>query len=350
LDIEAREWLIRFLQGTRQAVLMVCHDRAVVNATADRVLELANGTLTEYSGNYDDMVRLKEVRNARQRETYEKQLAEERRLKNSVEKTHQVASSMTKRPTGRTYDPKAKAFYAGKEAKLDRRAKAIRSRAEQVRERLVEKPFEEESTALRFFAKPLRHPDALTVRGLRKSYGERELFGNLSITLGRGERVAVVGPNGAGKTTLFRILLGEENPDAGTVEWTSDAAPAFLSQARNALDPEKTILEALDPVGEEQIRFVRTLLARLRIRGDAVHKPVGVLSVGERTKVELVSMLMSPANVLLLDEPTNHLDVDSMDALESALKEFPGSVIFTSHDATFVERTADTVVRIGGAD
>lgn len=345
LDLPARQWLVRFLKSARQAVLMVCHDRAVANEVADRVLELAGGELHEYAGGYDDMLEAKRLRDARLREAYERQTAEERRLKNAVEKTLQEAARMTRKPTGRTYDPKHKAFYAGKEAKLDRRARAIRSRAELVHENRVEKPFEEDAASLAFPTRPLRYFDALNVRDLRKAYGERLLFDRLSFTLERGERLAVLGPNGAGKTTLFRILLGEEAPDAGEARWATDAQPAFLSQDRAALDRDRTVLEALDPAPDRE-RFVRTVLARLRIRGDAVHKPMRALSVGERTKVELASLLMTPANVLLLDEPTNHLDVDSLEALEEALREFPGSVLFTSHDRAFIERTANGVVTL----
>ncbi len=338
LDVEARRWLEEFLTTSRHSVLMVCHDRAVLNASVSRVLELEGGRLIEYSGGYDDMLHAKRQRMDREMETWQKNRDEARRLKGAAEKQFQSAAGMTKRPTTRTYDPKAKAFYKGKEAKLDRRAKAIRNRVEQLPS--VEKPRIEDAAALEFPSRPLRHGVALSVRGLSKSFGSRIILDGVGFTLERGERLAVVGPNGVGKTTLFRILLGEQDADAGEFEWSSDARIGYLSQGRITLDPSLPIIEALAPATPDEEHFARTLLGRLRIRADAATKPVGVLSVGERTKAELVKMLMTPVNVLILDEPTNHLDIDSLEALESAIEDYPGCILFSSHDRTFVEKVA----------
>lgn len=344
LDAEAREWLEDFLRRCPEGVLFACHDRAVVDAVAERVLELERGQLTAYAGNLSDMKREKAQREARQRETYEKQKQEDRRLRVAMEEQYQKAAKISNRPTQRTYDPRQKAYWAGVQARMDKRASAIRSRVEHARESSVEKPFEAETVKLEFPARPLRSAEALRVRGLRKAFGKRVLFEALSLTLDRGSRVAILGPNGAGKTTLFRILLGEETPDAGEVVWASDAKVAVLSQARDALELSLPAHRAIkgDP------DFVRTALARLGLRGDVATRPVGVLSVGERTKAEIVAMLATGANVLVLDEPTNHLDLGSLEALESALAEFPGAVLFTSHDRAFVERVATEVVHLGG--
>jgi ATPase subunit of ABC transporter with duplicated ATPase domains len=145
---------------------------------------------------------------------------------------------------------------------------------------------------------------------------------------------------------LFRILLDEEPADAGQIVWASDARVATLSQARDALDLRLPAIRALDPRDADAERFARTALACLGLRGDAAERPVGVLSVGERTKVEIVGMLLSGANVLIMDEPTNHLDLGTVEALESALADFPGAVLFTSHDRSFVERLATEVIEL----
>jgi ATPase subunit of ABC transporter with duplicated ATPase domains len=344
LDADARGWLEEFLRNCHEGVLFACHDRAVVDAVAERVLELERGHLTSYTGNLSEMRQQKAQRDNRQRETYEKQKKEDRRLRIAQEEQLQKAAAITNgRPTNRTYDPKQKAYWSGVQARMDKRAAAIRSRVEHARQDAVEKPFEAETVKLEFPARPLRSAEALRARGLRKAYGGRVLFDGLDVTLDRGSRVAILGANGAGKTTLFRILLGEETPDAGEVTWSGDAKVAILSQARDALDLSLPAHRAI--AGDPD--FVRTALARLGLRGDVATRPVGVLSVGERTKAEIVAMLATGANVLVLDEPTNHLDLGSLEALESALMEFPGSVLFTSHDRAFVDRVATEVIQLG---
>jgi len=346
LDVETKEWLENFLSHSPEAVLLVCHDRSVVNAVADRVIELERGQLTSYTGNYDEMVAHKASRDARAREAWEDHRQEDRRLRVAAEDAAQLAAKMTKKPTGRTFMGGAKPFYAAKQARLDKRAKAILSRVQHGRSDAPEKPFEADTITLEIPAKPLRHDEALTIRKLWKAYDGRELFSNLNLTLTKGSRVAVVGPNGAGKTTLFRILLGEEMADSGEVRWASDARIATLSQARDALDLSLPAIEALQPADSEAEKLARKALARLGMRGDIADRPLSVLSVGERTKVEIVSMLLTGANVLMLDEPTNHLDLASVEALESALSSFSGAILFVSHDREFVERLATEVVRL----
>jgi len=347
LDVETKEWLERFLRNCPEAVLIVCHDRSVINAVADRVLELSAGGLTEYAGGYDDMVEAKRIRDERQTEAWSRHRLEDRRLRVAAEETLQSAAKMSAKPTTRTYDPKAKAFYAGKEARMDKRAKAIRSRVEKGRQDAPQKPFIEESIELCFPSKPLRSTEVLVVRNLSKRFGDRHLFGGLNMTLERGSRLAVVGRNGCGKTTLFRILTGDETADGGEFSWSSGCQIAELSQERDLFDGRLSAIQALAELDASSVSFARTALARLGMRGDSAERPIGVLSVGERTKVEIVSMLLTGANVLILDEPTNHLDLVSVEALESALKEFPGAILFTSHDREFVSRLATETIQIG---
>ncbi len=346
LDVDAKEWLEQFLSKCPEAVIFACHDRAVINEVADRILELERGSLHEFTGNYDDMVQMKSQKNAKQMSEWESHKSEDRRLRIATEALLQQATKVTKKPTGRTYDPKAKAFYSGMQAKIDRRAKAVRSRVLKGREAAPDKPFLADALALKFPCRPLRSSPVLTVRGLKKSFNGIELFSNLNFSLEKGSRVAIIGPNGSGKTTLFRILLDEMPSEMGEVAWSSDAKVAKLSQARDLLDRSKSAVKALKPQSAEEELFARTALARLGLRGDDVERPIGVLSVGERTKVEVVSMILGGANVLVLDEPTNHLDIASVEALENALVEFPGAILFTSHDRQFVERIATEVINL----
>ena len=346
LDIETKEWLEHFLRDCPETVLFVCHDRAVINTVAQRVLELERGILNSFTGDFDDMVQFKHQRDARIRLDWERHREEDRRLRVTAEEALQRAGKVTRKPTSRTYDPFHKAFYAGKQTSMDRRAKAILTRVEKGREDAPDKPFVDGDPELAFPSRPLRSSQAMTARGLCMSYNGRTLFEGLNVTLEKGSRIAIIGPNGVGKTTLFRILLGNEVPDAGEIVWSADAIAATLSQARDLMDPLLPAIKALNPADSVAEKFARTALARLGIRGDMAERPVGVLSVGERTKVEIVSLILSGANVLVLDEPTNHLDLVSVEALEKALIGFPGAILFTSHDREFVNRLATEVIKL----
>ena len=343
LDLPAREWLESFLRACPQGVLVVTHDRSFADAVAGRVLELEGGRLHEYAGGYSDMLHQKSVRIEREQERYERERSELRRLKNSAEKTLQRAGQMTRAPEGERNIRISAPYYAGLQKKLDKRAKAIRTRVQQLTDRVVEKPFVPDALRLRFPTAPLRSAYAIQARGLSKAFGDRVLFKDLALDVAAGERVAVIGANGSGKSTLIRGLLDPAGLDAGEVAWGSGARPALLTQERNPGDPAWTVLGALDEFDEESIR---TALGGLGMRGDAAEKRLGVLSVGERSRVELVRILLSGANVLLLDEPTNHLDLPSLEAMEEALESFKGSVIFASHDRRFIETFADQVVRL----
>lgn len=345
LDGEARRWLTEFLCGFSEAVLFASHDRAFVDAVADRVLELERGHLREYTGNYSAMVEAKRMANDRQRRAFELERREDRRLRIAMEDQLQRAADIIKKPTGRTFSAAAKPHYGAVQAKMDKRAKAIRSRVVHARDEATEKPFEPDAIVLDFPTRPFRSPVALIVRQLTMAFAGDTLFEHLNITLPVGGRLAVRGPNGSGKTTLFRLLTGELTSGAGEILWSPQAQWATLSQERDALAGDVPV-EAAIP-GDSV--FVRTALARLGMRGDVGRRPVDVLSVGERTKAEIVAMMASRANILILDEPTNHLDLASTESLESALIEFPGVVIFSSHDERFVDRVATEILDLSPA-
>ncbi|HLK16166.1 MAG TPA: ABC-F family ATP-binding cassette domain-containing protein [Fimbriimonadaceae bacterium] len=344
LDVECRSWFEGFLRKAPEAVLFICHDRATVNAVADRVLELDHQGLHEFAGGYDEMLAAKTQAAERARAQWEAHRAESRRLKVAAEATAQRATKASAKPRNLSnYNPKAKPFYAAKQARMDRVSKAMLERASRVAAQGPEKPFEAETPSLEFPTKRLRSAQPLAARHLTKRYGSRVLFEGLHVTLERGDRLALTGPNGVGKSTFLRILVGEEKADAGEVTWSGDARLAVLSQGRDALDLDLAPAEALaDASG-----FARSALGRLAMRGAVAERPLRVLSMGERTKVEIVAMMLAGANVLVLDEPTNHLDLASVEALEEALLGFPGAILFTSHDRRFVERLATGRLELG---
>jgi ATPase subunit of ABC transporter with duplicated ATPase domains len=347
LDVVTRTWFEGFLLDAGEAVLFVSHDRATVNAVAQRVLELDRDGLHEYAGGYDDMAEEKTLMRERAQAQWEAHRAESRRLRLAAEATAQRATKASAKPRNLSnYNPKAKSFYAAKQARMDRASKAMLERAARVREQSPDKPFVEEETNLAFPTSPLRSAQPLAARHLSKRFGRRVLFEELHVTLERGDRLALTGPNGVGKSTLLRILTGEVGPDHGEIVWAPDAKPAVLSQGRDALGLTVSAVSARnDPTG-----LARSALGRLGVRGAVADRPLGVLSMGERTKVEIVSMMLAGANVLILDEPTNHLDLPSVEALEEALMNFPGAILFTSHDRLFVERLATAVLELGVAE
>lgn len=347
LDIEAREWLEQFLADCSEAVLFACHDRRLIDRVADRVLLLDARGLKSYTGGYEEMTATRDADRARQMESWERHRAEDRRLRNAAERVKQIANDVTKLPShGKTFTKGAMGFYSAREAAVDKRAKAILSRVQKARGEAPVKPHAGDEIALVFPAKPLRSELPVTVRGLSKTFDGRPALEDFDLTLTRGSRLALLGPNGSGKTTVFRLLLGEIEPDEGEIVFGGDVKIATLTQARSALDVDLPALNALHPINAEAENFARLALARLGMRRDLALRRVGDLSVGERSKVEIVSMLLTGANVLFLDEPTNHLDIESLEALESALAEFPGAVLFTSHDRAFVERVATEVIQL----
>ncbi|RYG44335.1 ABC-F family ATP-binding cassette domain-containing protein [bacterium] len=343
LDAPARVWLAEFLKNAREGVLIVTHDRAFADEVADRTLEIGPRGIVEVTGGYSDLIEEKQRRFSSDMERYENAKGEARRLKSAAEQTYQKAAEVTRAPVGQRIVRGSKPYYAAVQASMDKRAKAMRKRVDFVPE--VEKPHVADRLRIVLPTAPLRSAYALQVRGLTKRYGERTLFEGIALDLPKGGRIALLGPNGAGKSTLMSALLDPELRDAGEVVWGTGARPALLSQTRTTLDPAETAVEALSDL---DLDLARTLMGRLGLRGELQNARIGTLSVGERTRVELVRLLLSGANVLLLDEPTNHLDLPSLEALEEALESYEGALLFASHDRRFVERFAQERVMLGG--
>lgn len=343
LDIAAKEWLTSFLIDCPESVLLICHDRAILNQVPTKIYELSPQGLEAFTGNYDDLIQEKQETEARQRREYDAHQIETRRLKNAAESIRQRAVKTGKRPPGNNYSAMAKPYFEAKKARVEKQAKAVVERVKREIKDAPTKPFESDAIRLTFPTKPLRSEQVLSARGLSKCFGEKRLFENLKLTIERNDRLAIIGSNGTGKTTLLRILLQDEQADEGSVLWSSDAQIAVLSQSRNSVSSDIPAFEAVGGDPEQ----ARTFLACLGMRKLVGERLVRNLSVGERTKVEIAAMIMRGANVLVLDEPTNHLDIPSIEALEIALTNFPGVVIFVSHDQEFVNRMATETVVLG---
>ena len=342
LDLSSLEWLEKWLGNFKGTLLIVSHDRAFLDKTVTKIWDLRRGTLKEYDGNYSSYYRKREEEIDKQWKEYEDRRKEVKRLKIESQRKKVWAKRKEKQRIGAGG---AKGHITAVAAKLARRAKAVEKRIEQVER--VEKPFEEKRIILNFPALALSGDLVLSATGLSKSYGNKILFDDLDFSILRGENLGVTGPNGSGKTTLLKIILGEVKPDKGELVLGHKMKIGYFDQERKGLSQEKTILEeaaSSDVTGDPV--WIRTVLGSLMLRRDSVYKQIKDLSEGEKGKVLIAKLILSGSNFLILDEPTNHLDIDAREALENALENFPGSILFVTHDRYLIKKLADKILVI----
>jgi ATP-binding cassette ChvD family protein len=324
LDAESVWWLERHLAEFPGTVVAVTHDRYFLDNVAGWILELYQGAGIPWEGNYSSWLDQKQRR-----------LAQEEKQASARQKTLQRELEWVRMA------PRAR----------QAKSKARITRYEELREAAER---ETESTAEIVIPVPERLGDEVVIaRRVAKGYGDRLLFENLDFALPRGGIVGIIGPNGAGKTTLFRMIAGQETPDAGTLTVGSTVRIAYVDQSRESLDPDRTVYQEISD-GQEQLQFgrrtvnARAYCAGFNFRGADQQKKVGTLSGGERNRVHLAKLLKSGGNLLLLDEPTNDLDVDTLRALEEALLGFAGCAVVISHDRWFLDRIATHILAFEG--
>jgi ATPase subunit of ABC transporter with duplicated ATPase domains len=321
LDIESILWLEQFLKDTRAAVLMTCHDRDFMNRVVDRIVDIDDGELQSYTGDYDFLEQQQRERVARQEATYQRQQAMLAKMQRFIDRF---------------------GTHVAKAAQAQSRQKAIDKieRIEPPKKRVVV-PFA--------FQKPPRvGEDVAILKGVTKRYGERVVYRDFDFEVRRGERWCVMGQNGAGKSTLLKMIAGVLPPDSGTVKiGPSVKMGYFAQQSLEVLDADTTVLGQLDRkwplVGEGQ---KRNLLGAFQFSGDEQDKRVEVLSGGEKSRLVLAQMLFDPPNFLVLDEPTNHLDIVTKEMLVRTLLDFEGTMIFVSHDRMFLRGLANKVLDV----
>ncbi len=324
LDAESVAWLERHLQEFKGTIVAITHDRYFLDNVAGWILELDRGEGIPWEGNYSSWLEQKHQRLAQE----EKQASSRRRtLERELEWI---------RMAPRARQAKSKARISAYEDLL----------GEDTREKLT-------TAEIIIPAGPRLGDDVVVAEGLRKGYGEQLLIEDLSFRLPRGGIVGVIGANGAGKTTLFRMITGQEQPDAGALKVGSTVQLAYVDQSRDALDGEKTVWQEIS-AGQDEIELgklkvnSRAYCSWFNFRGADQQKKVGVLSGGERNRVHLAKLLKSGGNLLLLDEPTNDLDVDTLRALEEALLDFAGCAVVISHDRWFLDRIATHILAFEG--
>jgi ATPase subunit of ABC transporter with duplicated ATPase domains len=323
LDIESILWLESFLKARTGALLMTSHDREFMNRIVTKIAEIDGGEITTYSGNYDFYERERAIRDANREAAYARQqamLAKEQRF---IERF---------------------SAHAAKAAQVQSRVKAL----EKIEK--IELPKKRQVVAFDFRSPPRSGDQVIVLESVSKAYGTRVLYDGFNLTIRRGERWAVMGRNGAGKTTLLRMIAGALVPDAGTVQpGASLKMGYFAQQALDLLNPDITVFEQLQQdYPHESTGMLRNLLGAFQFSGDEIDKKVRVLSGGEKSRLVLARMLLDPPNLLVLDEPTNHLDLATKDMLVNALKDFDGTMIFVSHDRTFLRGLSNRVLELGG--
>jgi ATP-binding cassette ChvD family protein len=326
LDAESVEWLERFLDEYSGTVVAVTHDRYFLDNVAKWILELDRGRGYPFEGNYSGWLEQKIARLAREQKQAD---ARQRTLARELEWVRMGA---------RARQAKGKARLSAYESLLAE-ANDAKGRA---RELEIAIP-----------PGPRLGDQVIEVRNLRKGYGDRLLIEDLTFSLPRAGIVGIIGPNGAGKTTLFRMLVGQEPPDAGSIDIGETVAMSYVDQSRDALRADRTVFEEITD-GVEVVKSgtreipARAYVSSFNFRGSDHQKLVGTLSGGERNRVHLAKLLQSNGNVLLLDEPTNDLDVDTLRALEAGLESFPGCVVVISHDRWFLDRIATHILAFEG--
>ncbi|MBY0375412.1 MAG: ATP-binding cassette domain-containing protein [Bryobacteraceae bacterium] len=323
LDLESIIWLEQFLKSYPGSMLMTSHDREFMNRIVTKIVEIDAGEITSYSGNYDFYERERTIRDSNQQAAFARQqamLAKEQRFIERF-KTH-----------------------AAKAAQVQSRIKAL-DKIEK-----IELPKKREVVKFEFRVPPRSGDQVAMVEGVSKAYGARRIYDEFSITVRRGERWAVMGRNGAGKTTLLKMIAGVLPPDAGEVRLGASLKMGyFAQQSLDVLDPDLSLIEQLQKdFPKDGIGSLRSLLGAFQFSGDDVDKRIRSLSGGEKSRLAMARMLYDPPNFLVLDEPTNHLDLATKEMLIDALKDFEGTMIFVSHDRTFLAGLASRVLELGG--
>jgi len=325
LDAESVAWLERMLEEFRGTVVAITHDRYFLDNVAKWILELDRGEGHPFEGNYSGWLELKA-----------------KRLKDEEKQADARSRMLARELEWVRMSPKAR--QAKSKARLNR-----------YDEMVAEAQREQRDAALEIVIPPGPRlgGEVVSFEGVSKSFGDRQLIDNLTFKLPRGGIVGVIGPNGAGKTTLFRMIMGQEQPDKGTIKVGETVKLGYVDQSRDALAPDKTIFDEISEgaeslqMGERSIN-ARSYVSSFNFKGQDQQKRVGILSGGERNRVHLAKMIKRGGNLLLLDEPSNDLDVDTLRALEDGLEKFPGCAVVISHDRWFLDRIATHILAFEG--
>ena len=321
LDMESIAWLETFLLNYNGAVVVVAHDRYFLNKIVTKIIEVDQGKVCTFSGNYSDYAQKKAMLRTA---AYNAYVNQQREVKHQEEVIAKLRS-----------------FNREKSIKRAESREKLLQKMD-----LIEKPVEI-NTQMKLMLEPdcISGNDVLSISELSKSFPPLTLFEGISFEIKRGERVALIGNNGTGKTTILKIITGLLEADRGTIKTGANVHIGYYDQEHHVLHPEKTIFQEIsDDYPDLNNTRIRNVLAAFLFTGDDVFKLIGDLSGGERGRVSLAKLMLSEANFLILDEPTNHLDMDSKEILENALNSYSGTVLYVSHDRYFINQTATRII------
>ncbi|WP_047982996.1 ribosomal protection-like ABC-F family protein [Ornithinibacillus californiensis] len=345
LDKEHIESLENHLKRWTGAVVIVSHDRAFLDSLCNKIWEVESGKVTNYQGNYSAYQQQKELEIQKQQDDYMQYVTKKRQLENALELKKKKAQRATKSPKKKTDSDAIQMgsapYFAKKQKKLEKTANAIKTRIDKLE--TVEKVRENPPLNMNIINEEMLGKRAIIrIEDLEGEINNRFLWNNTTFQIRAGDKVAIIGRNGVGKTTFLKKILSRESG----IEVSKSVKIGYFSQNLDILENEKSILENITISSSQEVSLIRTVLARLHFFQDDVYKKVNVLSGGERVKVAFAKIFLSDINTLILDEPTYFLDIIAVEALESLLMEYRGTILFVSHDRRFIEKVADNIIAI----